>query len=254
MTVLLLGDITGRSRVALRMLSAVLEACGHEVLMLPTALISNTLNLGRHEALDTTDYLLRSLKTWRELGIRYDLAYVGYITGMAQANTLCGVIDDLHEQGVRVVLDPIMGDNGKKYNSVTQEQAEGFRLLMQKADILTPNLTEAGLLLGMDSSVCDAAEMACMLSDERRGVLITSARNAAGQDAVIGYDPECGEIELRFERVPGHHWGTGDLFTGLLMDELLRGMTLEMAAKEAALHVAAQLCGREKSFLPEQSV
>ena len=175
MTVLLLGDITGRSRVALRMLSAVLEACGHE-------------------ALDTTDYLLRTLNTWRELGIRYDLAYVGYITGMAQANTLCGVIDDLHEQGVRVVLDPIMGDNGKKYNSVTQEQAEGFRLLMQKADVLTPNLTEAGLLLGIGSSVYDAAEMARMLSGERRSVLITSARNAAGEDAVIGYHGENGEI------------------------------------------------------------
>lgn len=254
MTVLLLGDITGRSRVALRMLSAVLEACGHEVLMLPTALISNTLNLGRHEALDTTDYLLRTLNTWRELGIRYDLAYVGYITGMAQANTLCGVIDDLHEQGVRVVLDPIMGDNGKKYNSVTQEQAEGFRLLMQKADVLTPNLTEAGLLLGIGSSVYDAAEMARMLSDERRSVLITSARNAAGEDAVIGYQPESGEIELCFDRVPGHHWGTGDLFTGLLMDGLLRGLPLEKAAKEAVLHVTAQLCGQEKSLLPEQSV
>ena len=60
-TVLLLGDITGRSRVALRMISSVLERCGHEVLMLPTALISNTLNLGVHEALDTTAYLLRSL-------------------------------------------------------------------------------------------------------------------------------------------------------------------------------------------------
>lgn len=254
MTVLLLGDITGRSRVALRMLSAVLEACGHEVLMLPTALISNTLNLGRHEALDTTEYLLRSLKTWRELGIRYDLAYVGYITGMAQAEALCGVIDDLHEQGVRVVLDPILGDNGKKYNSVTQEQAEGFRLLMQKADILTPNLTEAGLLLGIDSSAYDAAETARMLSDERRGVLITSARNADGEDAVIGYDPEAGAIELRFERVAGHHWGTGDLFTGLLMDGILRGLSLEKAAKEAVSHVTAQLCGKEKSLLPEQSV
>ena len=84
-TVLLLGDMTGRSRVALRMLSRVLEDKGHEVLMLPTALISNTLNLGMHEALDTTDYLLRSLECWEKLGLRYDLAYIGYITGMEQA-------------------------------------------------------------------------------------------------------------------------------------------------------------------------
>jgi len=102
MTVLLLGDITGRSRVALRMLSSVLEARGHEVLMLPTALISNTLNLGRHEALDTTDYLLRTLDTWKTLGIRYDLAYVGYITGMESEFTATGHTASVTIQGREV--------------------------------------------------------------------------------------------------------------------------------------------------------
>ena len=255
MTVLLLGDITGRSRVALRMLSVVLEGCGHEVLMLPTALISNTLNLGMHEALDTTDYLLRTLKTWHTLGIRYDLAYVGYITGMEQANALCGVMDDLRRQGVRVVLDPILGDNGRKYNSVTQQQADGFKLLMQHADVLTPNLTEAGLLLGEDAEDLDAAALAFGLAQDVRSVLITSAQNAAGKDAVVGYDAQKQTgIEVCFERVPGHCWGTGDLFTGLMIDGLLREKTLEEAVCEATAHVAAQLRGEEKSLLPEQTI
>ena len=74
MTALLLGDLTGRSRVALRMLCAALEARGHEVLMLPTALFSNTLSLGRCATLDTTDYLLDALRVWRELDIRFDIA------------------------------------------------------------------------------------------------------------------------------------------------------------------------------------
>jgi pyridoxine kinase len=136
-TVLLLGDITGRSRVALRMLSQVLEDRGHEVLMLPTALISNTLNLGRHEALDTTDYLLRSLNCWEALGMRYDLAYIGYITGLEQAKQLCAVADGLRAQGVSVVLDPILGDNGKRYNSVSDGQLEGMRLLCRHGPLPT---------------------------------------------------------------------------------------------------------------------
>ena len=76
MTILLLGDLTGRSRVALRMLTFELEKRGHEVLMLPTALISNTLNLGRAAMLDTTDYLMESLETWKSLGLSYDLVYI----------------------------------------------------------------------------------------------------------------------------------------------------------------------------------
>lgn len=250
-TVLLLGDITGRSRVALRMLSRVLEDCGHEVLMLPTALISNTLNLGRHEMLDTTDYLLRSLKTWKELGMRYDLAYIGYITGMEQAAVLAGAADALRAQGVPVVLDPILGDNGKRYNSVSDGQLEGMRLLCRHADLITPNVTEACLLLGVEHDLAKGAEYARRLSEMGCDVLITSAQTAQGMSAMIGCDAN-GEFEIPFARVPGHHWGTGDLFTGLMMDGILAEKRLEEAAREAGEHVARQLRGEEKSLLPEQ--
>ena len=91
MTILLLGDLTGRSRVALRMLTYELEARGHEVLALPTALISNTLNLGSAAMLDTTDYLIRSLETWEKLGLTYDALYIGFVTGVAQAEKLCAI-------------------------------------------------------------------------------------------------------------------------------------------------------------------
>lgn len=251
MTVLLLGDITGRSRVALRMLSAVLEGRGHEVLILPTALVSNTLNLGRHEALDTTEYLLRSLNTWEALGLSYDLAYIGYITGMEQAKALCRVADGLREKGVPVVLDPILGDNGKRYNAVTDGQAEGMKLLCRHADLITPNMTEACLLLGRDYAGADACALAAELAGMGCGVLITSASAPGHASAMVG----CGDgggFVIGYEKVEGHRWGTGDLFTGLLMDSLLEGKALESAAREAGAHVAAQLRGEEKSLLPEQ--
>ena len=250
-TILLLGDITGRSRVALRMLSSVLERQGHEVLMLPTALISNTLNLGMHEALDTTDYLLRSLETWERLGLHYDLAYIGYITGLGQAQKLCAVADGLRAKGVPVVLDPILGDNGRKYNSVSEEQVAGMRLLCGHVDLITPNLTEACLLAGDSYSETACGALAQRLSGGTCNVLITSAKDSVGRDATVGC--ESGQMfEIPFERVPGHRWGTGDLFAALLMDGLVAGKTLAQAAQEAGARVAAQLCGEEDSLLPEQ--
>ena len=250
-TVLLLGDITGRSRVALRMLSCVLEGRGHEVLMLPTAMISNTLNLGKHAALDTTDYMLRSLAVWQELGMRYDLAYIGYITGMEQAKELVRIADGLRAQGVKVVLDPILGDNGKRYNSVSDDQLAGMQLLCGHADLITPNLTEACLLLGCEQDALSGIELAKALGEMGCDVLITSARAADGAPAMAGF--AAGEtFEILFERVEGHRWGTGDLFTGLLMDGLLAGDGIENAAREAGGHVARQLRGEEESLLPEQ--
>lgn len=255
MNILLLGDITGRSRVALRMLSSVLEEKGHEVLMLPTALISNTLNLGRHEALDTTQYLLRSLAVWEELGIRCDIAYVGYITGEEQARALCPIMDDLRAKGVYVIVDPILGDNGHRYNSISGGQEAGMRLLCAHADLITPNLTEAALLCGRPYEALAAGNGLAQAIDalaDKRSVLITSARTALGQDVIAGWDErERTPVTIPFERVPGHRWGTGDLFTGLLMDGLCAGMTLESAARAAGEGVARQLRGEEKSMLPE---
>ena len=247
-TVLLLGDLTGRSRVALRMLCAVLEARGHEVLMLPTALISNTLNLGRHAALDTTDYLLESLAAWEALGLTADLAYIGYITGMEQAQKLADVADGLRERGVPVVLDPILGDGGRKYNSVKEGQVQGMRLLMRHADLITPNLTEACLLAEEAYREDGGEALAETLAQSGCGVLITSAR-AEGGDAVIGRTADEAFV-LPYERVPGHRWGTGDLFTGLLIDGLLLGRTAREAARIASAGVARQLRGEEESLLP----
>ena len=247
-TVLLLGDLTGRSRVALRMLCAVLEARGYEVLMLPTALISNTLNLGRHAALDTTDYLLDSLAAWGALGITADLAYIGYITGMEQAQRLASVADGLRERGVPVVLDPILGDGGRKYNSVNEGQVEGMRLLMRHADLITPNLTEACLLAEEAYREDGGEALAETLAQSGCGVLITSAR-AEGGDAVIGRTADEAFV-LPYERVPGHRWGTGDLFTGLLIDGLLLGRAAREAARMAGAGVERQLRGEEESLLP----
>lgn len=222
--------------------------------MLPTALISNTLNLGAHEMLDTTDYLLKSLDTWERLGMKYDLAYIGYITGQEQAKKLCAVADKLRAKGVPVLLDPILGDNGKKYNSVSEEQVEGMKMLSRHVDLITPNLTELCLLLDKpfnpEASKAYVWELAQM---SKGSVLATSAATVALQMAMLGYELEKEQgFAIHYDPVPGHRWGTGDLFTALLMDGLLGGKTLEEAARTAGAHVAAQLRGEEESLLPEQ--
>lgn len=250
-TVLLMGDLTGRSRVALRMLCAVLEARGHEVLMLPTALVSNTLNLGKAASLDTTAYLLESLRVWDSLGLACDMAYIGYITGEAQADALAPVADALRARGVPVVLDPILGDGGRRYNAVTDGQVRGMRALCRHAGLITPNLTEACLLAETPYREERGEALAEALARQGCGVLITGAKAADGRDAVVGC-AQGAPFSVPYARVPGHRWGTGDLFTGLLMDAMLRGCPPEAAAREAAQRVSRQLRGEEESLLPAQ--
>jgi len=238
--ILLLGDITGKSCIAVRMMTRELEKRGHEVMSLPTALISNTLNLGRAQVLDTTDYLLKSLALWEEMGMSFDVVSIGYITGMAQAKALCAVANRLREKGTTILLDPILGDRGKKYNSVTDEQVDGMRLLCEYADLITPNVTEAGLLVRRDE-VPEA--YAVLLSRGERSVLITGCEGADEcEGAIVGYDAKKDDrVDVRFERVPGHHFGTGDMFSALLIDGLTRGWSLEKSARYGAEGVSDAL-------------
>ena len=251
-TVLLLGDITGKSRVAVRMMTAALEARGHEVLSLPTALISNTLNLGQAQILDTTGYLLDALRTWEDLGVTYDFLCIGYVTGLAQAQRLAEIADAARARSVPVLVDPILGDNGQKYHSVTDEQAEGMRLLCRHADLITPNLTEARLLAGAD---LPAQQLAERLGEGVRSVLITSCPgDGAAQGAIIGIDHTTGgRVDVRYEAVPGHHFGTGDLFSALLTDELLRGQSLADAAHEAAQGVLSAILAAPNTSISKKN-
>lgn len=248
MNILLLGDITGRGRVAVRAMMQTLEARGHEVYALPTALISNTLNLGRVAMLDTTDYLLRALEVWKELGMRFDCVCVGFVTGMPQARELCGVADRFREQGTPVLVDPILGDHGHMYNFVTEGQAAGMRLLVEHADLITPNLTEAHLLAGRPADGAQPPEgLASRLASSTRSVLITGCPGASEKEGVIVgcAAPQRSEIRVTFERLPGNPYGTGDLFSALLVDALLRGCALDMAARQAGEGVSAHLRGRD---------
>lgn len=257
---LLMGDITGRSSVAVRMLTRVLEDRGVEVLSLPTALISNTLNLGRHAALDTTAYLLDSLRTWNTLGLSWDAVHIGYITGTAQARTLCEIAKGEREKGRFVVLDPILGDNGRRYNSVTDDQMAGMKLLMEHADLLTPNLTEAALLSGVDyAAALTGGENERMLSllsgGGARSVLITSARAAGGAPAMVGYDAELGApFELSYEPLPVSRGGTGDLFSAVMLQLLMVRMPLADAAQFAGYAVEGELRKEKSRYLPDLSV
>ena len=72
-------DLPGYGKVALSGMMPVLSRMGYEVLNLPTALLSSTLDLGKYEILDTTDYMRRCLAVWEELHITYDAVCTGFI-------------------------------------------------------------------------------------------------------------------------------------------------------------------------------
>ena len=62
----------------------ILSHFGYHVYNLPTALVSNTLNYGKYQILDTTEYMRETVKVWQELGFAFDVVMTGFIVSHEQ--------------------------------------------------------------------------------------------------------------------------------------------------------------------------
>ena len=138
-----------------------------------------------------------------------------------------------------VVVDPIMGDEGKLYNGMTDNNVAIMRKLSSYADILIPNFTEACFLTnwfysGDTLSQCESDELIERVRQLGcKSVVITSA-SVEGENCVIGYDHTKDEkFKIGFELIDVRFPGTGDIFSAVLVSDVLNGECLYTATQHA---------------------
>lgn len=83
---------------------------------------------------------------WKKLNLRFNGICTGFLGSEQQINIVSSFIDDFGAGDTVVMVDPVMGDEGRPYATYTPAMCEGMRNLVAKADIITPNLTEACIL------------------------------------------------------------------------------------------------------------
>ena len=239
--ILIINDMPGYGKVALAAMLPILSHMGHSIYNLPTALVSNTLDYGKFTILDTTRYMKQSIEVWKQLGFQFDCITTGFLAGAEQVDIIRDFIASQKKEGLLVMTDPIMGDDGKLYNGVTAQTVDNMRRLIGVADVIVPNLTEAQFLTGLyEGEESLTADQACQVVDGLlafgpRSVIITSGvTRENGEHVVWGFDHLAGEyftIPYRFIKV--HFPGTGDMFSAVLVGELLKGRELRPAVKRA---------------------
>ena len=239
--ILIINDMPGYGKVALAAMLPILSHLGHSVYNLPTALVSNTLDYGKFTILDTTDYMVKAIEVWKQLGFQFDCITTGFLASAQQVGIIRDFIESQRKEGLLVMTDPIMGDDGALYNGVTPETVDNMRRLIGVADVIVPNVTEAtflsGLCEGKEALTRDEARRVvdALLAFGPRSVVVTSGIEAeTGEHVVWGYNHKAKEyftIPYRFIKV--HFPGTGDMFSAVLVGELLAGKDLYPAVKRS---------------------
>lgn len=249
--VLLINDLAGYGKVALSAMIPVLSHMGHHIYNLPTALVSNTLDYGKFDILETTDYIRNTICVWKELGFHFDAVSTGFIVSDVQAKMIADFCREQRKAGTVIFVDPIMGDDGKLYNGITEQTIAHMKELVRVSDYMVPNYTEAAYLAGMKYNPEgmtreEAKELIRRLQElGARSMIITSAR-VEHQDMVILYDHASGERHfLPFTSIPVRFPGTGDIFSAVFMGRLLEGQTL-LDSTRKAMDTVSTLIERNK--------
>lgn len=229
--VLLINDMAGYGKVALSAMIPVLSHLGISTYNLPTALVSNTLDYGKFDILETTDYMKNTLRIWDELDFSFDAISTGFIVNAEQAQIITDYCMREAQKGKAIFCDPIMGDDGSLYPGMGKETVENMKKLSSCAQYLMPNYTEACFLSGKNYCKNPSKEEVREIIDSLRdlgakSVIITSVESEEGNYVACYDEREKRYFDLPYELIPVRFPGTGDIFSSVLLGCVMNGATL----------------------------
>ncbi|SHI54584.1 pyridoxamine kinase [Bacteroides stercorirosoris] len=234
-------DLSGFGRVSLTVVIPVLSSMGFQVCPLPTAVLSSHTQYPQFSILDLTDEMPRIIAEWKKLDVKFDAFYTGYLGSPRQVQIVSDFIDDFRQPDDLVVVDPVLGDNGRLYTNFDESMIREMRHLAAKADVITPNLTELFYLMDKpykaDNTDEELKTYLRFLSDAGPQVVIITSVPVHGEShktSVYAYN----RVGDRYWKItcpylPAHYPGTGDTFTSVITGALLQGDSLPIALDRA---------------------
>lgn len=239
--VVAIHDISGFGRVSLTVVVPILNTMGFNVCPLPTAILSTHTQFPNFTFLDLTDEMKKIIESWKEHPIEFDAFYSGYLGSPEQIGIVKEFISDFKKENNLVVVDPVLGDNGKLYTNFDKRIVKEMRQLIKIADVITPNLTEVSFLLdkSYQTQVNDDQLKEILLSLSAEGppiVIITSVPvlNDPQTTSVYAYNRNGNRFwKVTCPYLPAHYPGVGDTFTSVITGALLQGDSLPMALDRA---------------------
>ena len=234
-------DLSGYGRASLTTIIPILSNMKVQVCPVPTAILStHTGGFEGYSFIDLTDYMQEHIAHWKRLDLEFDCIYSGFLGSPKQIEIVADFIDYFGKKSKFIVVDPVMGDNGKLYSTMDNEMVVGMRNLIKKADIITPNFTEVMYLLGKEyDKNIDIEKVKEYLKElSNMGPKIVIATNVPEieenrmdkKTSVVAYDRENDvfwRVSCRY--IPASYPGTGDAYTSVVIGSLLQGDSLPMA-------------------------
>ena len=250
----MINDIAGFGRCSTAVSLPIISVMGVQVCPVPTSVLSNHFGFPVWHFDDYTPHMAEYLGAWKALQIHFDGLYCGFLGSPEQFGIVEHFLKDF--QPSLFLLDPVMGDHGKAYRTITKEHCLRMKNLMQYAHILTPNITEACLLT--DTPYQDGPwqeeELILLcrkLSEKCSGKIVITGLKSSGY--FQNFIWENGIYTTYNTKAAGSSRpGTGDIFASVIAACALQNIAFPAAVKKAADFVALCIHGSEEAGTPVQ--
>ena len=248
-----LNDLSGMGKCSLTAAIPVISVMGIQACPLPTAVLSAQTGFPSYYCDDYTDRMDAIMEEWKKMDFYPDGIYTGFLADARQADKAVEFIEQFAKEDTKILIDPVMGDNGEEYPIYTDALCEKMRFLVRRATVITPNLTEALLLLyGAQRAHVLWKELSLM--DEERLLKFTEStgkelsKEFDTEVVITGIDlparenhQEMGNLICKdgvqtwvsTVKEGGSYSGTGDLFASVLSAGMVKGMDTVDSVRKA---------------------
>ena len=233
-----INDLSGFGRCSIAVALPLISHLGIQCCPLPTAIFSNHTGFPSFYFDDYTDSMGPYMAEWEKLGLEFEGILTGFLGSSRQIDLVERFLSTFTTARTKVIIDPVMGDNGRTYSTYTPELCQEMKRLVRYAHILTPNVTEACILTDTpyrekftEAQLLDLARQLCDRGPEQ--VVITGVDRGAYLENYC-YDRETGPDLVRTRRVAPQRSGTGDVFASIVAAGVVRGVPFASSVRTAA--------------------
>lgn len=249
------NGIVGFGKSSLAVTIPVISAMGIQCCPVPTALFSNHPGFSQFYKQDLTEELPSYLDYWKKLSLTFNGILSGFLSSLEQIETVKRLITEFSTEHTKVIIDPVMGDNGRLYSVYSNEMCEAMKDLASYAHILTPNLTEACIL-------ADTPYHAGDWSDEELHVLLNRLKKYPAEQIVVSgissddflvnliYDKKLGITIQKQKRAGKERSGTGDVFAAIIASNAVLGVPFEESVTMAGQFIREAILFTEENNIP----
>ncbi|MDE6389375.1 MAG: pyridoxamine kinase [Lachnospiraceae bacterium] len=251
-----INDIAGFGRCAVAVSLPIISYMGVQCCPVPTAILSNHMGYPNYFIDDYTDRMEEYIGNWRKLKLRFDGIATGFLGSVKQIEIVKDFIDTFAHKNTLVIVDPVMGDHGRLYATYTEKLCDGMQELVRRADIVTPNLTEA----------CRLADVVYRESLWRKKDLYAMAERIAsfGPSRVVitgipqgefianyvyeqGMEPQI----IRTHKAGAERSGTGDVFSSIIAADAVNGVPFHKSVRKASGFVKKCIVRSDERSVPK---